>query len=141
MNNPRYGKINSSIPCLDDNLMRTNSNNKSIDIEVDSFNWEDDEFKKSQAKINLAQYDDKDDQYEDDFENEVKSNESTPKKSKPSGKKNVIDQKIKEKFTNEEEQFMNDWEFKDEEEKDTTIQKQVKEINELIEMATNFCLK
>ena len=111
MNNPKYGNINSSISCLDENLMKTNNNDKSINIEVDSFNWEEEELKKSQAKINLAQYDneDKEDQYEDDFENDAKSDNGSPKKNISSPIKNIKEQhKAKDNFTNEEEQIMDE---------------------------------
>jgi hypothetical protein len=151
MKNPRYGENNQSLTKLEEKFMKTNSQDKSLGIDIDSFNWDDEEQHK--GKINLGQYEenqnDEEDKYEDDeFENEeVISNRSTPNKSKSPTKnkpKNLV-KKAEDKFTQEDELIMNKFEEADEEadeeEKMNTKQKQVKEINDLIEEATNFCLK
>ena len=44
-------------------------------------------------------------------------------------------------FTNEEQDIIDNYDILDEDTKLITKQKQVKEINDLIEEATNFCLK
>ena len=149
MDKPKYGEANQSISRLSDKFVKTNSNDKPIGVEVDSFNWDEDLNQRSPSKINLGQYDEEEekaqdhDNYEDDFEDVVKSNDSTPKKSqrvtpqKPGDKK----QPPVHQFTEEEEEIMDEYELADEELKMSTKQKQVKEINDLIEQATNLCLR
>lgn len=135
--------------------MKTNSQDKSLGIDIDSFNWDDEDQPK--GKINLGQYEedqrDEEDKYEDDNfeEEEVNSNKSTPKKSNTPVRKTVKSppkkttknqpKKAVNELTQEDELIMNKFEEADEEEKMSTKQKQVKEINDLIEEATNFCLK
>ena len=152
MEKPKYGKINQSSENIADKFRKTNSDDKSLDIQAETFNWDEEEVK-SPEKINLGQYEDEN--YDEDFEDEVKSNDSTPKKStkKFSPKKSEPRVDKKNNFTKEEEEILDQYQLpedipeedqkKPEEENNelTTMQLQVKEINDLIEQATNICLK
>jgi len=145
MDKPKYGNVNQSITRLDDKLAKTNSNDKSLDINAESFNWEDEEVKQDD-KINLAQYENEDDNYDDDFEEPVPSNDNTPHKMEelsPKQKEQSPSEmkKPQAEFTNEEQDIIDNYDILDEDTKLITKQKQVKEINDLIEEATNFCLK
>ena len=131
MEQPQFGNVDKSSESIDAKFVKTNSDNKSIDIEAETFNWDEEEVK-SPSKINIGQY-------EDDFEEEVKSNEEISKKSnKNYSKKSSEKERL---FTAEEENIIEKYEVSEEEAKMDTMKRQVKEINDLIEQATNICLK
>ena len=136
MEQPQFGNVDKSSENIDAKFVKTNSDNKSIDIEAETFNWDEEEVK-SPSKINIGQYEDEN--YEDDFEEEVKSNEEIPQKSnKNYSKKSCEKERL---FTAEEENIIEKYEVSEEEAKMDTMKRQVKEINDLIEQATNICLK
>lgn len=147
MEKPKYGENNQSLNRLEVNFMKTGSDNKSLGFDEDAFNWEEDDKQQSPQKINLGQYEEEDN-YDDDFEEEiVRSNDSTPKKSQRKSTKGLEEGQDtppaahNNQFTEEEEQIIDQYEFTDEKDKIDNKQKQVKEINDLIEFATNLCLK
>lgn len=140
MDHPKYGDKQLPTP-IEEKFMKTNSDDKSLGFEAETFNWDEEEVKNSPDKINLGQYEEN---YEDDFE-VVKSNDSTPrKKSIKSGSKKSDDKKKPKQgvadFTAEEEDIIDNYELPNEEEKTISREQQVKEINDLIEIATNLCL-
>lgn len=131
MTGPKYGAVNSSQNNLEQQFIKTNSDNKSLGFEVDSFNWEEEE-NQAKGNINLGQYDDEDKEcYDDDFEDEqalpVKTQKQTPKH--PSPVKKVTPQKQE---IDEYDDIPEDFDDGPEVNKET----QIKEIAELIEIAT-----
>ena len=133
MEEPKYGATNKSIAELEQQF--NHSDDKYIGFEVDSFNWDDEEADKGNEKINLGQYEEDKDEYEDDFEDEpVKQNDHSAKKSP---KSNLEYQQKPKDFAHVEKQIMEDLKrSQTQQNKMDQKQKQVKEIAELIEMAT-----
>ncbi|CAI2385004.1 unnamed protein product [Moneuplotes crassus] len=123
MDQPKYGEQNKSIEEVP--FIKTKSDNKSIDIEAETFNWDDDEEVKSPSKINIGQ---EDEDYDNDFEEEViKSNDSTPKRSTRKSAHKSSKSKATPKpdtFTEEEEDIIDKYEFSAEKDKLNTMQKQ-----------------
>jgi hypothetical protein len=141
MDGPKYGQEHIHV-AIEEKFMKTNSDEKSLGYEAETFNWDEDEVQKSSEKINVGQYDEN---YEDDFE-VIKSIESTqkrkPLKSGSKKAKRIIKQPEPKPtgFTAEEEDIIDNYDFPDEEQRTTTKEEQVKEINDLIEIATNLFL-